>query len=108
MIWNFDITAIPRGRTEIKMRTIKVHGKLVDQEYVVFTPEPVWIEAHNGEVIRAHYCRPTKHSPNGWWAGVGDESRIKCWQPFVRPAPSGKRYDVNSDFLPIIEDAGGA
>lgn len=104
--WNFDLTSIPRGRTETKTRTIKVKGNPVEQKYEVFTPEPVWVETHNGEVVRSHFCQPTKQSPNGWWSGVGDESRIKCWQPFVRPAPSGKRYDVSAEFLPVIEDVG--
>lgn len=93
MTWNFDISDIPRGRGETKTRTITMQGKPTEQKYHVFTPEPVWIETHNGEVIRTQFVQPTKTSPNGWWSGVGDESRIKCWQPFVRPLPSGKRVE---------------
>ena len=106
-MWNFNLTDIPRGKTETKTRTIKVQGKPVEQKYDVFTPEPIWVETHGGEVLRSHFVQPTKTSPNGWWAGVGAESSIKCWQPFVRPAPSGKRYDVNAEFLPVLEDVGG-
>ena len=91
--WNFDLTDIPRGKLDVRTRTVMVKGKPVECEIETFTPEMVWVETHTEEVIRTHYCRPTKQSTNGWWSGVGDESRIKCWQIFVRPLPSGKRVE---------------
>ncbi len=91
--WNFDLTDIPRGTVETRKRTMMVQGKPAEQEFETFTPTPVWVETHGGEVVRTQYVQPTKQSPNGWWSGVGDESRIKCWQPFIRPLPSGKRVE---------------
>lgn len=105
MTWNFDMSSIPRG------------------------PD-IWIETAGGEVVRTRFIQASKTVKEGFWAGVGSEDRIICWQPFVRPAATGlgKRIEPisatdrhraaadlaqimtgipGSEFLPEINDVGG-
>lgn len=114
--WNFDLTTIPRGRTEERTRTVKTKDGLTESPYEVYVPEPIWVETIGGSVVRSHFCPPTRTSPNGWWNGVGPESNILCWQPYIVPEPSRRtpRADAGSNIvtrhseinLPIIEDVG--
>lgn len=114
--WQFDLTTIPRGRAEERMRTVKTKDGPIESPYEVYIPETIWVETIGGNVVRSHFCQPTKTSPNGWWNGVGPESNILCWQPFIRPEPSRKtRADSGSDIvtrhseinIPFIDDCGG-
>jgi hypothetical protein len=87
--WNFDISEAPRGLTETRTRTTTVKGETKESEYEVFIPKNIWAETTNGQVLISHFNPPTKTAPKGWWSMIGEESRIKCWQPFVKPEPSG-------------------
>lgn len=109
--WNFDISTIPRGRTETRQRVSIVKGVETVTEYEHFIPETIWAETAHGEVIRTIFNQPTKQTPAGWWSGIGKEELIVAWQPLIRPEPSGigRRDSVGPGevHLPILEDAGG-
>lgn len=77
--WNFDITNIPRGRTEMQTRIVK--GK--PQEYEVFIPERVLI-AHprDGRVYATIWIEPNKFCPKGRWSGWTEGTEPVAWQHY--------------------------
>lgn len=83
MIWNHDISAAPRGRTETKERTI---GKTV-QQYDVFVPERVLIVDENMKVY-ASYWLPQQLSQSGApkggnrWSGWSEGQQPIAWAPW--------------------------
>lgn len=88
MTWNFDKTAMPRGTTKTLTRVMTIKGETKESEYEAFVPVRIWAETTKGEVVITQFNPPTKTTPEGWWSMIGEESRIKCWQPFIKPEPS--------------------
>ncbi len=79
MSWNYDMNAVPRGRHETRVRTIKNEK----QEYDVFIPERVLL-AHprDGQVYATYWIEPTKFTPKGRWAGWRESDEPLAWQPY--------------------------
>lgn len=87
MNWNFDMASAPRGRTETRTRKGK-DGKTI--EYSVRIEEHVWLASDTEEkAFRSYWVEPTKHTPNGRWAGFTEGQKPIAWMPFVTPDHPG-------------------
>lgn len=108
--WNFDLTNIPRGRTEER---INAKGK----PYHVFIMQTVWLASRDGKVYMTHWIPKDAKEPSvGSWAGWREGEEPIAWQLFIKPEyPSGVRSDAGLDIVhrhseinvPVLEDVGG-
>lgn len=57
MTWNFNLTDAPRGRTEIRTRTIKGKNGEPDRtaDYSEFVPDEIWVATKCGKVFVTHW-----------------------------------------------------
>lgn len=79
MNWSFDLSQAPRGRHEVRTRTVKDEA----QEYTVFIPERVLL-AHprDGQVYATYWLEPTKFTPKGRWAGWREGDEALAWMAY--------------------------
>lgn len=100
-MWNFDVTTIPRGRTETR---INEKGK----PYRVYIMQSVWLANKDGKVYHTHWVPKDAKEPSiGSWAGWSESEEPIAWQNFHKPEhPGSVRAPVDPNLIPILDDVG--
>lgn len=112
MIWNFDISAAPRGFTVTSLRNVRTKEGIEEKAYEEFIHEPVIIATIKGEVVKSRWLPPTTHTPSGRWDGFPENATsIRAWMEWpIAPKPSDSpvlgRLLISRERIAFVDDAG--
>lgn len=110
--WNFNLTDIPRGRTETRTRVVAGKNGEPDKtvEYDVFVTQDIWALTPGWDVVQTHFIPAKSKVDPARWSNMNSQHEPLAWQPLPKPAAPprpGDQTPQQGAYVPIIEDAGG-